>query len=177
MNAQGRNDWKMLTLYGEDRPGIVANVTQVLYGVGAELGEASMMRLGDQFAIMMMVRHAGDSAEIMGLLESLRKDMRLKVHVDELRAALHRHKDADVMITVHGADRPGIVAQVTHALADVGFNILDLRSDVAGSRDKPIYIMQIEGEAGDGLEAVEKALAGLPDDIQVVMHPIDTLRG
>lgn len=175
--SEANRDWKMLTLFGEDRPGIVANVTQVLYGVGAELGEASMMRLGDQFAIMMMVRHAGDRAEIMGLLESIKKGMNLKVHVDDVNAQLHRHVEADVMVTVHGADRPGIVAQVAHALAEAGLNILDLRSDVAGGAGHPLYLMQIEGEAREGLDAVERALDGLPDDIEVAMHPIDTVRG
>jgi len=177
MTADSTRGWKILTLLGEDRPGIVANVTQVLFGAGAELGEASMMRLGDQFAIMMMVRHAGDPVEIMGLLESLKKDLNLKVHIDEVETALHRHQDADVVISVHGADRPGIVAQVTQALADVGFNILDLRSDVAGTTDKPIYIMQIEGKARNGLDSIERALASLPKDIEVVLHPIDMLRG
>ena len=60
------NHWNMLTLVGADQPGIVAEVTRVLFGVGAELGEASMMRLGNQFAIMMMVRGAGAPEEIVG---------------------------------------------------------------------------------------------------------------
>ena len=47
--------WKMLTLVGEDQPSIVAKVTQTLYRGGWNLGEASMIRLGGSFSIMMMV--------------------------------------------------------------------------------------------------------------------------
>ncbi|MDH5510271.1 MAG: amino acid-binding protein, partial [Nitrospinota bacterium] len=38
--------WSMLTIIGEDRPGIVAAVSKTLYEKGMNLGEASMLRLG-----------------------------------------------------------------------------------------------------------------------------------
>jgi len=170
--------WNMLTLVGADRPGIVAEVTRVLYGVGAQLGEASMMRLGNQFAIMMMVRDAGTPEEIAGLLESVRDAFGLRIHVDDVDAALHQHHEPDVMVTVHGADRSGIVSEVAGALVEAGLNILDLRSDVGGTPDAPIYVMQIEGEAGKGLESIETAVAELNSDgLSVRMTPIDTVRG
>ena len=37
-------NWYMLTLVGKDRPGIVAEVSQVLFEAGGNLGEASMAR-------------------------------------------------------------------------------------------------------------------------------------
>jgi len=51
--------WYMLTLVGRDRPGIVARVTRALYAGGCHLGETSMMRLGGNFTIMMMVQYGG----------------------------------------------------------------------------------------------------------------------
>jgi len=177
MTENTPNGWKLLTLIGPDRAGIVAEVSRVLYGAGAELGEASMMRLGGVFTIMLMVRLPSSVADLTGLLESVRHEFQLRVHVDEVEGGLHLHVDPDVRITVHGADRAGIVAEVTGALAKAGLNILDLRSDVAGSRDNPIYIMTIEGVAQQGLEALESALAGLSQDIRVTLTPIDIVRG
>jgi glycine cleavage system transcriptional repressor len=177
MTDNAQNGWKLLTLVGPDRAGIVAEVSRVLYGAGAELGEASMMRLGGVFTIMLMVRLPENVADLKGLLESVRNEFKLRVHVDEVGAGLHRHVDPDVRITVHGADRAGIVAEVTGALARAGLNILDLRSDVAGSREHPIYIMTIEGVAQQGYEALESALAGLPKDIRVTLSPVDIVRG
>lgn len=173
-----QDKWLILTLVGEDRPGIVANVTRVLFGAGAQLGEASMMRLGNQFAIMMMVRGAGSSEDVIGLLESVRTEFHLKLHVDETDAALHEAIEPDVLVTVHGADRAGIVADVTSALVEAGFNVLDLRSDVGGTADAPIYILQIEGEARRGLEAIEQAVATLGlHELSVRITPLDTVRG
>ena len=45
----------MLALVGKDRPGIVAEVTHVLYEMKGNLGETSMVRLGGNFTIMLMV--------------------------------------------------------------------------------------------------------------------------
>ena len=171
------DSWLILTLVGADRPGIVANITRVLYAVGAELGEAAMMRLGNQFAIMMMVRGAGSPGHVIGLLESVRAEFGLKLHVDETDAALHQSREPDVLVTVHGADRAGIVADVTGALLESGFNVLDLRSDVGGTHEAPIYIMQIEGEARQGLAAIEQAVARLGHELTVRVQPLDTVRG
>ena len=47
-------NWLMLTLVGKDRPGIVAEVSRVLFDMKGNLGEASMTRLGGNFTIMLM---------------------------------------------------------------------------------------------------------------------------
>ncbi len=169
--------WKLLTLVGPDRPGIVAAVSRVLLGAGAELGEASMMRLGGLFTIMLMVGLEGDGVHLKGLLESVRNEYKLRVHVDELNAGLHRRIEPDARITVYGADRTGIVFEVTDALAQAGLSITDLRSDVAGSEDKPIYIMSIEGVAQQGFAALEQALGNIPGDMRVTLEPIELMRG
>lgn len=168
----------MLTVVGEDRPGIVAELTQVLYGAGANLGEASMMRLGGQFSIMLMVGFEGDSSELEVLLGPVASRLGLHMHVDAVDAHLHRHVDPDVAISVYGADQAGIVARVTAALAEAGLNILELDSDVGGSEAQPLYIMSIEGVASRGIEALEAAIASLEDlAVSVNIHPVETMRG
>ena len=61
-------------------------------------------------------------------------------------------------ISVYGADRAGIIAMVTKVLSEVGLDILDLESDVAGSDEQPLYILHIEGHATEGFDAIEAAL-------------------
>jgi glycine cleavage system transcriptional repressor len=168
----------MLTLVGQDRPGIVAAITAALYQAGANLGEATMMRLGGNFSIMMMARFDGVIDELIQVVQPAAERLALRVHVDPIEGALHQHLVPDLRVTVSGADRTGIVAQVTGALAESGFNILDLDSDVAGAPDKPIYVMCIEGQALEGEAAVQAALDTLADQgIDVHLHPIDTLIG
>lgn len=171
-------NWYMVTLVGKDRPGIVAHVTSALYEEGCNLGEASMMRLGGNFTIMMMVNYAGAKKGLEDLLLTVAQSLDLQLHVDAIEGGLHQHLLPDMRITVSGADRAGIVAKVTTALAEVGFNILELDSDVAGSEDKPIYILHIEGSSEEGLDAVAAALDVIRHEgIDVKLSPIDTLIG
>lgn len=170
--------WFMLTLVGKDRPGIVAHVTAALFDGGCNLGEASMMRLGGNFTIMMMVQHQGNKHALEQMVEGVAESMGLHLHIDAIEGHLHQHLIPDVRITVYGADRAGIVAKVTGALAEVGLHILDLESDVGGSEDKPIYIMQMEGHASEGVDAIESALQIVRSEgIEAHMETIDTMIG
>jgi glycine cleavage system transcriptional repressor len=169
------NNWKMLTLVGADRPGIVARVTNALYQGGWNLGEASMLRLGANFTIMMMVAGEGDVQE---LLRPVSEEMGLRVHVDSIEGGLHQHVVPNIQVRVTGADRAGIVAQVTEALAATGFNILELESDVAGSEQNPVYIMNIQGYADATVESLQAAVQDLGEQgVDVQVSAIETLIG
>ncbi len=169
----------MLTLFGEDRPGIVAAVTQALFQSGCNLGETSMARIGGGFTILMMVQPGSRGPDLEAVLEPVVSSLGLHLHIDPMPGGgLHRHLQPEVRISVHGADRAGIVAQVTTALAEAGFTITDLASDVAGSEESPIYILHIEGCATRGTEAVRAALDTLLEgEIRIHVTEIDTLIG
>jgi glycine cleavage system transcriptional repressor len=171
--------WYMLTVVGQDRPGIVAHVTAALYEDGCNLGEASMMRLGGNFTIMLMVQHEGGLKSLEQILGPVIESLDLHMHLDQIEGHLHEHVVPDVRISVFGADRAGIVAKITNVLSGAGLHILNLESDVGGTSERPIYIMHIEGQAREGLEALRSALdvvkAG--DGIEAKLYPIETMVG
>ena len=172
------NNWYMLTLMGEDKKGIVAAVTQALFERDISLGEASMLRLGGNFTIMMMVAADLQVAQLQEALAEVVKSMGLTLHIDPMQGGLHQHVTPNLIVRVSGADRAGIVARVTGALAEVGFNILDLESDVAGNPDQPVYLMHIAGISETPLEELEAAVNGMRDDgIEVNISPMETLIG
>jgi len=171
-------NWYMLTLVGRDQPGIVAKVTTALYEAGCNLGETSMIRLGNSFTVMMMVDSREGEAGLRAELQPVVDDLGLVLHIDTIEAGLHQRPVPDVCILVHGADRTGIVSQVTSCAAAAGLNIVDLESDVAGTDDNPIYVLQIQGVAAQGIEAIETALAPLQaKGVKVDVRPVDTLIG
>ncbi len=166
----------MLTIVGEDRPGIVAGVTQALFEGGCNLGETSMMRIGGAFTIMMMAYYDGSAESLKAMLRPVAESFSLQTHVDLIEGKLHSHVEPDVRITLSGADRAGIVAKAAGALFNAGLNILNLESDVAGTDDKPIYIMHIEGVAQKGIEPLRAALDGVSKEgVEISVNPIDTL--
>jgi glycine cleavage system transcriptional repressor len=170
--------WTMLTLVGADRPGIVARVTRALYGAGCNLGEASMIRLGGNFTIMLMVGGERSCADLEAALAPVAEELGLRVHLDPVRGGLHEHLVPNIQVRVAGADRAGIVADVTEILAEHGFNILELESDVAGDVAKPVYIMNIQGYCEHTLESLEQALSRLAaKGIAADVAPVEVLIG
>jgi glycine cleavage system transcriptional repressor len=156
----------------------VARVTSAICAAGGSLGEASMIRLGGNFTIMMMVSGDGEPAALERAVSKVASDLELRFHVDPVEGGLHRHMVPNVQVRVTGADRSGIVAGVTGALAEVGFNILELESDVAGDEERPVYIMNIQGYSEGTIESLEAAVAELVEEgISVDISSVETLIG
>jgi len=172
-------NWYMLTLVGKDRPGIVAKITTALFEAGCNLGETSMLRLGGNFTVMMMVDSSQGEDRLRAMLQPVVDELHLVLDVHAVDdAGLHQRPVPEVCVRVHGADRAGIVAQVTSRAAAAGLNIIDLESDVAGTDAEPIYILQIEGSAAQGVDAIEAALAPLQaEGVKVDVRPVETLIG
>jgi len=170
--------WFMLTLVGKDHTGIVSQVTAALFNGGCNLGEASMNRLGVNFTMMLMVEFDGDRDELSGLISGVTKASGLHHHIDDIDGKLHKHERIDVCLSVYGADRAGIVANVTESLAAAGLNILELESSVGGTDEKPIYIMQIDGHATQGQPAIDKAVEQIrKSGIEISLNSADTMIG
>lgn len=138
-----------LSAVGADRPGIVAAVTGSLADAGCNLQDSTMAILQGQFAIL-LVLHAPDdttAAELDAAVGPAASALGLTVTVRALPAAAPTGAagpDAEPwVLAIHGADRPGIVAAVTAALADAGGNIVDLVTHVVGSDDAPVYTMTV----------------------------------
>jgi glycine cleavage system transcriptional repressor len=168
----------MLTLVGEDRPGIVAKVTRAVFLAGCSLGEASMIRLGGNFTIMMMVSGQCADGDLRRALGPVTEELGLRLHIDPVQGGLHRHLVPNMQVRVTGADRAGIVADVTGALAETGFNILELESDVAGDARRPVYVMNILGYSDQTVESLQEAVSALAaDGIAVDISAVDTLIG
>ncbi len=169
--------WYMLTLVGEDRKGIVAKVSSAIYNAGGNLGETSMIRLGGNFTVMMMVQSEKEVEGLESVVAPVAQELSLRMHLDQMNAALHDHHRPDVELSVYGADKAGIVATVTTALAEAGLHILDMQTIVAGDPDKPLYIMQIEGEATKGIDALRQTIDSIDDEIEVKISEIETMIG
>jgi glycine cleavage system transcriptional repressor len=153
--------WHMLVVVGRDQVGIVARITRALFEGGASIGEASMLRLGGNFTMMMMVKADDDGSRLEKIIAPVASEMKLTTHIDAIDGQLHRHAQPNVGVSVYGPDRAGIVARVAGTLADAGMNILHLESDVGGTEQRPIYVMRIEGACDRDVAALRAALEPL----------------
>lgn len=159
-----------VTAVGRDRPGIVAGVTGVLYELGCNLADCSMTRLRGDFAMILLVEAPSevDSARLQEQLEVTGEEFGLEIRVTEASAPEHETPSRPFVISVYGADRPGIVHQVSKALADREINITDLTSHLV----QGIYTMVLDANLPEGTNPaeVESELRTLAGDLGVDLN-------
>lgn len=138
----------ILTALGKDRPGIVARVTKILYDLGCNLEDSAMTRLGGEFAIMLVFSAKGSlpRERLEWACRPLIQSLKLTVHLKGLTRAeqVPRRMGPSYLITVYGADKPGIVFRVSNLLAGRGVNITDVSTHRTSRKDTPLYLMLLE---------------------------------
>ena len=147
-----------VTVLGHDRPGIIAEVTAVLAELGLNLADSSMTLLRGHFAMTLVCAGARSAAEVESALAAVTVGGQLAVSVREVpeedeHAAV---TGPTYLLTVHGADRPGIVSAVAQEVAEVGGNITDLSTRLAGG----LYVLGAEVDLPPAVE-VEALRAAL----------------
>ncbi len=163
-----------LTIIGRDRPGIVSQVTQILFEQGCNIEDSACQILGGQFAMILIIAPPEPVDDIASLEEKFipLKEADLSVFLRVLKPGGERHPHMDgemVMISVYGSDKPGIVYQVTRVLGELQVNISELDTKLVGSDEQPVYVMMIEGYLPPTLELdrVEARMATLKQELQV----------
>ncbi len=149
---------------GRDRPGIVAAVTRDLLEHDVNVEDSQMTILRGHFTMMLIVAGRDDldlgplrerldaTARQLGL-EALSLSEVTDVDPDDVSVPNH-------IVTVYGADHPGIVHAVASALAACDMNITDLNTRLVGDdQDEDLYAMMLEVALPTGVSA--EALEGL----------------
>ena len=165
-----------VTAVGKDRPGIVAGVTKVFLALGCNLADCSMTRLSGQFAMILLVQSpdSADSQKLARALDESASELGLSISVREARDSEVQGRGRPFVISVYGADRPGIVHGVAASLAELKVNITDLVSHVAGHN---IYMMVLEIDLPGDLEenVLREALDGVAAQlgVEVTLRPAE----
>jgi glycine cleavage system transcriptional repressor len=155
-----------ITVLGHDRPGIIAETTGRLAGLGLNLEDSTMTLLRGHFAMMLVCEGSADDAEIVQALTPLTADGSLTVTVREVPAERTAAREASAwVLSVHGGDRPGIVSAVVGVIADVGGNITDLTTRLAG--DLYLLVAEVDLPAGTDVAGVEGELSRVGADLGV----------
>jgi glycine cleavage system transcriptional repressor len=159
---------------GRDRPGIVASLSQVLLDLGGDIEDSRLAVRRGHFAAMLIVSAPSEigSDQLEEGMSPLREELGLDALIVSPVGELHRGEPgakATHVVTVYGADRPGIVHSVTRALAGEGISIVDLQTSLVGDTDPPVFVMLIEAILPDDVDAtaLDYTLEKLGDDAGV----------
>jgi glycine cleavage system transcriptional repressor len=162
-----------VTVLGHDRPGIIADVTGALAELGGNLEDSSMTLLRGHFAWTLIVDLAADAAAATSRLGFLRDEglvvSVLPVPEESAPAAV----GSAHLLSVHGADRPGIVSAVTRVIAEAGGNVTDLTTRLGG--ELYVVVAEVDLPAGVDPGALSERLRSTAAELGVdaVLRPAD----
>lgn len=158
---------------GSDQPGIVSAVTEILFRAGCNIEDSAMTILWGQFAMLLVVtpNPSTNLDELRAEFVRVSQDLHLQLTLNELEEAEKPEpKEAGIpyVVSVYGADHPGIVSRTTGHLAERHINITDLSTRVIQAKG-PVYIMLLEVEAPRSLteQQLKEDLYGLSQDLKV----------
>lgn len=170
-----------VTAVGRDRPGIVAAISGVLLELGGNVEDSRMAILRGHFAVMLIVELPADAdpARLEAGLAQVRERLGLEtVSVSEVESLGAAGPPPTHVLTVYGADRPGIVHGIASVLAERGVNVTDLETRVTGA-DPAVYVMMLELALGDLEEEVlAEALRAAASELEVdvSLRPLEAER-
>lgn len=164
----------VMTAFGKDRVGFVADVTRLLYENDCNLEDTSMNLLEDEFTLSLLFSCTDEGVEERLSRECRRLEMEkgISAFIRSL-APFEAGPRNEKTCTLHieGLDQSGIVYKTSQFLASRQLNILHLNSTAKPSPQSgaPMYTMDIQIQIPEGfsLNQLEDDLGKVADELQV----------
>jgi glycine cleavage system regulatory protein len=159
----------VMTLIGPDRTGLVESVARVVAAHGGNWLESRLCRLGGEFAGILRIEIPAEKKS--ALLAALQKIPGLQVVVQPDPKPAPAAPGRQVKLEIVGSDRPGIVREISSALARAGVNVEEFSSEIVSapmsgeSLFKAAARLQLPEHCG--LAALKKDLEKIAADLQV----------
>jgi glycine cleavage system transcriptional repressor len=169
-----------LSAIGRDRPGIVAGVTGTLLEHEVNLEDSQMAILRGHFTMTLIVS-APDLVDLPALRADLERT-RARLGLDAITVSRVSDTPPDErgpshIVTVYGADHPGLVHAVTAELTHVDVNVTDLNTRLVDQDGDPLYVMMLEVALPDGLGEDELRrlleVVAREQEVEVSVRPLD----
>jgi glycine cleavage system transcriptional repressor len=162
--------FKILFLIGKDRPGIVDEVSTMLYNHGANIEDSHMAVLGGLFSITTLFSCDETSLDkIKGEFDRLTaKGFETSLHDAQPPQVFPGKSSLPLKLEIQAMDHPGIVREVVHLLHRQNTNIVSLNTSVdhAPLTGAPLFNMTLEALVPEGtsITKVKTAISNLSMD-------------
>ncbi len=160
----------VLTLIGPDRAGLVELLADTLAAHGANWLGSRMSRLAGKFAGILEVEVSASRAEsLRAALDALsERGLRIVTEPSE-GSAIAPHRTLGLELV--GQDRPGIVREISHALAEVGVNVEELETSCSPAPMSGEMLFSAAARValppGVSLELLQQRLERIASDLMV----------
>jgi glycine cleavage system transcriptional repressor len=142
----------ILSAIGKERPGIVADVSEVIFECGGNIEDSNMGLLKTHFALLILFSAEKEEVEkkLPARLKRLEWEKNLSVFYSSIpeEEMLSTKKEAfqRYRLTTSGIDQSGIVCRVSRLLSDQKIHIIDMKTQQSRTAESgtPLFEMDIE---------------------------------
>ena len=170
--------WYALSAIGKDRPGIVADLAELIFEHSCNLEDSSMTVLGGEFAVLLLFTGSGDAdleRRLSSVCKRLEWERRLTVFFRPLEGPPvpygHGERRAAFDLVATGIDKAGIVARVCRVLAERDITIREMKTNSRPEPESgtPLYTMRIEMGVPESVKRaeLESALERVAEELKI----------
>lgn len=169
----------MISALGEDRPGLVSELSETILNTGCNIEDSRMSILGGEFALIMMVSGAWNNiAKLEDLLPVSQEKLGLIITGRRTESRKLTKQEVPYSIEVVSLDHPGIVQQIAGFFSKRKINIHDMytSSHRAAHTGSPMFTlsMTIEIPAATHISTLRDQFMEFCDELNLdaIMEPI-----
>jgi glycine cleavage system regulatory protein len=134
----------VVTVIGPDRPGIVSLLSAKAQGVGANWAGSRMASLAGQFAGMVHFEVPPENADALAAALQALESADLKIVIEKSGGSAVPTGRRVVKLEVVGHDRPGIVRDLSGALAQRGVSIIELHTEIVSGAMTAEHLFKVK---------------------------------
>ena len=132
-----------------------------------------MTRLRGTFAMTLVVEAVPEPAELEEALGAVAAGLGVRISVVPVVEELSAPGGVPHVLTLHGADRPGIVSEVTSLLAQVGGNITEMTTRLSGELYALVCEVDLPPQRDSSVVAAEVSRVGERLGVQASLRPAE----
>lgn len=169
----------VISVMSKDRPGIIADITTVIYNLGGDLADLNQSVLGGYFTMILIAefdKQVTADALFAGFSD-INSDTGIEANIKEIKVEFELEKEGlpleTFVVTAQGKNRKGLVKILGDFFFKRKINVLDLVT----ARDNKLYTMifQVDLTHIDSMKGLrtELNLLGDTEDLELVLQHND----
>lgn len=162
----------VISALGNDKPGIVNELSKTILNQGGSISDSRMTVLGGEFAMMLLVEGSQDCIDdIISKLEETGEKLNLTLIAKETQNPESDNKRLPYQVTVVSMDHPGIVHNISDFLSSRNLNIEEIETKTypAAHTGTPMFALEmiISVPADSSIRALRDEFLIFCDDLNL----------
>ncbi len=169
----------VISVMSKDRPGIIADITSVIYDIGGDLADLNQTVLGGYFTMLLIAEfeHNVGAKELVSAFSLIQSETKIEVIVKEMETKLEIERNCPpretYLVTAQSVNRTGLVKTIGDLFYSFNINVIDLVT--TRESEKYTMIFQVDLTSVPAIEDFRSALNELADqeDVNIVLQHND----